>query len=202
MDHVRYFLGAFHVVVLPPGLLFWFVIHPWARGWRRLGPTRTYLIVLPALTALASILFRVRGRLLGADLGMNWNLILIALILFTVMTWLEFQYWRELSIPTLIGIPELSLPEHRKGKLLKDGAYRLVRHPRYLSAGIGVIANALVINHVGMYVLILLLFPAGFVMLIFEERDLVERFGEEYRQYQSEVPQIIPRFRKGRTTVR
>ena len=33
-------------------------------------------------------------------------------------------------------------------------------------------------------------------MLMFEERDLVNRFGEEYRQHQREAPQIIPRFRK------
>jgi protein-S-isoprenylcysteine O-methyltransferase Ste14 len=144
------------------------------------------------------VLFRGRGRLLGADLGINWSLISIALVLYGVMTWLELQYWRQLSIPTLIGIPELSRAEHRKGKLLKDGVYGAVRHPRYLSAGIGIVANALIINYVGIYVLILAMFPAGFVVLMFEERELVNRFGEEYRQYQREVPQIIPRFRKAK----
>jgi protein-S-isoprenylcysteine O-methyltransferase Ste14 len=47
-----------------------------------------------------------------------------------------------------------------------------------------------------MYVMILIVFRAGFVMLMFEEKDLVDRFGEEYRQYQREVPKIIPRFGK------
>jgi protein-S-isoprenylcysteine O-methyltransferase Ste14 len=198
IDRVRYVLGILNVIVLPPGLLFWIVIHRWACGWRRLGPVRTYLIVLPPVVAVGSVLFRVRGRLLGADLGISWSLISIALVLYGVTTWLELQYWRQLSIPTLIGIPEVSRAEHRKGDLLKDGVYRAVRHPRYLSAGIGIVANALISNHVGMYVLILLLFPAGFVMLLFEERELVNRFGEEYRQYQREVPQIIPRFRKAK----
>jgi protein-S-isoprenylcysteine O-methyltransferase Ste14 len=197
IDRVRYFLGVVNVIVLPPELLFWLVIHPWARGWKRLGPIRTYLTVLPPVVAFGAVLFRVRGRLLGADLGMNWSLISIALVLYGVMTW-QLQYWRQLSIPTLIGIPELSRAEHRKGKLLKDGVYRAVRHPRYLSAGIGIVANALIINYVGMYVLILLLFPAGFVMLMFEERELVDRFGEEYRQYQREVPQLLPRLHKAK----
>jgi len=198
IDRVRYLLGVLNVIVLPPGLLFWFVIHPWARGWRRLGPTRTYLIVLPLLVTLAAVLFRVRERLLGADLGRNRGLISLALVLYAVTTWLEFQYWRHLSIPTLVGIPELSRAEPRNGKLLKGGVYGAGRHPRYLSAGIGVVGNALVINHVGMYVLILLLFPVGFVMLTLEERELANRFGEEYRQYQREVPQIIPRWHKGK----
>jgi protein-S-isoprenylcysteine O-methyltransferase Ste14 len=33
-------------------------------------------------------------------------------------------------------------------------------------------------------------------MIVFEERELVERFGEEYRKYQRRVPQLIPRLRK------
>lgn len=193
IDRVRYLLGVLNVIVLPPGLLVWLLIHPWARDWRRIGPTRTYLTVLPPVVAFGAVLFRVRGRLLGADLGMFWSLISIALVLYGVVIWLELQYWQQLSIPTLIGIPELSRPAHRKGKLLKDGVYRTVRHPRYLSAGIGVVANALVINYVGLYVLILVLLPVGFLMLTLEERELVDRFGEEYRQYQREVPQILPR---------
>ena len=198
IDRVRYLLGVVNVVVLPPGLLFWLVIHPWARAWRRLAPIRTYLIVLPPMVAFGALLFRVRGRLLGVDLGTNWSLISIALVLYGLTSWLELQYWRQLSIPTLIGIPEVSSARQRNGKLLKDGVYRAVRHPRYLSAGIGVVGNALVVNHVGMYVLILLLFPVGFVMLWFEERELANRFGDEYRQYQREVPQIIPRWHNGK----
>jgi protein-S-isoprenylcysteine O-methyltransferase Ste14 len=197
IDRVRYLLGVFNVVVLPPGLLFWFVIHPWARGWRRLGPIRTYSIVLPAVVVVGVVLFRARRWFLGADLGMSWSLIAIALALYGV-TVVELRYWSQLSVRTLIGIPELSGAEDRKDRLLTDGAYRAVRHPRYLSAGIGVVANALIINYAGAYFLVLLLFPAGFVMLMFEERELVDRFGEQYRQYQREVPQIIPRFRKTR----
>lgn len=51
MDHVRYLLGIFAFIVYAPGLLFWFVIHPWARWWRKLGPPRTYLIACSMLAA-------------------------------------------------------------------------------------------------------------------------------------------------------
>jgi protein-S-isoprenylcysteine O-methyltransferase Ste14 len=195
IDRVRYFLAVVNVIVLPSGLLFWCAIHFWARTWRTLGPSRTYASVLPVLGAFGVLLFLARRPLLGADLGTNGTLIAIATILYGVMTWLELQYWRELNLRTLIGIPELSPAEHRKGRLLKNGIYRVVRHPRYLSAGIGVIANALIINHGGMYILILWLFPAGYLLVVLEERELVDRFGEEYRQYQREVPRIIPRLR-------
>ena len=152
------------------------------------------IIVVPVVVAFGVLLFRIRGRLLGADLGMRWSLIAIAAVLYGVSTWIAFQHWRHLSIATMIGIPELSPAEQRKDKLLKDGIYRVVRHPRYLSAGLAVIAVALFVDYVGVYVLILVLFPLGYPMLVFEERDLVDRFGEEYRQYQREVPRILPRW--------
>ena len=194
IDHVRYVLAVLSIVTLPPGLLFWFVIHPWARWWRRLGPARTYLIVVPVVVGFGGLLFRVRGRLLGADLGMHWGLVATAVVLYGVSTWIASQHWRHLSIATMIGVPELSSTEQRKGKLLQEGIYRVVRHPRYLSAGLGVIANALFVDYVGVYALVLLLFLLGYPMLVFEERDLLDRFGEQYRQYQREVPRIIPRW--------
>jgi len=196
IDRIRYVLAVLCVITLPPGLLYWFVIHPWARWWRRLGPVRTYAIVLPVMIAFGVFLFRVRARLLGADLGMNWSLIAIGAVLYGLSTWIAFQHWRHLSIATMIGIPELSPSEQHRGKLLKDGIYQVVRHPRYLSAGLAVIAVALFVDYVGVYVLILLLFPLGYPMLVFEERELVDRFGEEYRQYQREVPRILPRLRR------
>jgi protein-S-isoprenylcysteine O-methyltransferase Ste14 len=85
-------------------------------------------------------------------------LIGIAFALYLPMTWFELLYWKHLSITTLIGVPELS---RREGKLLREGIYGVVRHPRYLSAGLGVVGNELVIN---------------------------------YRQYQKDVPQLIPRW--------
>ena len=194
IDHVRYVLAVLSIVTLPPGLLFWFVIHPWAGWWRRLGPVRTYLIVLPVLVAFGVLLFRLRARLVGADLGMNWGLIPIGAVLYGLSTWIAFLHRRHLSIATMIGIPELSSTEQRKGKLLKDGIYRVVRHPRYLSAGLGDIANALFVDYVGVYALVFMLFPLGYPMLVFEERELLDRFGEEYRQYQREVPRILPRW--------
>jgi len=198
IDRIRYVLAVLCIITLPPGVLFWFLIHPWARWWRRLGPLGTYLIVVPVVVALGVLLFRIRGRFLGADLGMRWSLTTIGAVLYGVSTWIALQHWRHLSIATMIGIPELSPAEQRKGKLLKDGIYRVVRHPRYLSAGLAVIAVALFVDYVGVYLLILVLFPLGYPMLVFEERDLVDRFGEEYRQYQREVPRILPRFRRVR----
>src|SRR4026207_1351259 len=131
LDHVRYFLGVMNLVLLPPGLLFWLIIHPWARSWRRLGPIRPYLIVVPVSVAFCALLVRFRGPLLGADLGTHWSLVAVALLLYGVMTWLEFQYRKHLSYRIMVGIPELSPTGHKQERLLQEGIYAVVRHPRY-----------------------------------------------------------------------
>jgi protein-S-isoprenylcysteine O-methyltransferase Ste14 len=196
MDSVRYIFGVICVIILPSGMLFWFLIHPWARRWRRLGPARTYLIVLLVVIALGAVLYRFRGPLLGEDLGTNWILIGIAGVFYATTIWFEFQYWRQISIATLIGVTELSRTGNETGKLLRNGIYASLRHPRYASAGLGVIGNVLLINYLGLYILLLLVIPMGLWLLALEERELVERFGDAYRQYQREVPQLIPRLRR------
>ena len=196
IDRVRYFFGILSLIVLPSALLFWLVIHPWARWWRRWGPLRTYFIVVPVSAAFGALLFRFREPLLGTNLGTNWSLVAVALVLYGGVTWLEFQYWRHLSIATLVGITELSPSGQQKGRLLQEGIYGVVRHPRYLSAGVSVISNALFINYAGLYIVVLLLVPVGYLMIVLEERELIERFGEEYRKYQRGVPRLIPRWRK------
>jgi protein-S-isoprenylcysteine O-methyltransferase Ste14 len=97
---------------------------------------------------------------------------------------------------TLVGLPELSPAAQRKDGLIQDGIYGVVRHPRYLSAGVAVTAHALFINYEGMYILIALLAPVGYAMIVIEERELVDRFGEEYRRYQRAVPRFVPRWRR------
>lgn len=193
MDRIRYFLGVLHVIVVPAGLLFWLIIHPWASFWRRWGPRRTYSIVLPLLAFVGAGLFRFRERLLGPDFGTNYLLVALAILLFFVIIPLDRQYRKHLRFATLVGLPELSTADQDKGRVLREGIYGVVRHPRYLSAGLGLLANTCFINYGGMYLLILLSVPVGFGMVLLEERELVNRFGEEYRQYQREVPRLIPR---------
>jgi protein-S-isoprenylcysteine O-methyltransferase Ste14 len=196
IDRIRYFFGVATVLLVPLGLLYWLVIHAWARWWRKWGPIRSYLAVVPVLAALGVLLFRIRGEVLSVDLGTNWTLIEIALVLSCPMSWLELQYWRQLSISTLVGIPELS--QQQEGRLLRDGIYGVVRHPRYLSAGIGLISNVLIANYLGLYILVISVVPLGYLLLVLEERELVDRFGDAYREYQRDVPRLIPRLRRGR----
>lgn len=86
----------------------------------------------------------------------------------------------------------LMYPE--KGKIIKQGIYRYIRHPRYLgrvfvSLSFGFFAN----NVIGLGVSIIH-FSAFIVYSYFEDKELRQRFGEEYITYYKSVPGYIPKF--------
>jgi protein-S-isoprenylcysteine O-methyltransferase Ste14 len=194
MDSIRYVFGVGILIIVPLGVLYWLIIHRWAPVLRTWKPVQVCLVLVPVLATLAVLLFRLRKQILGTNLGRNWWLIGIAVALCCPITWLELQYWREINFSTLVGIPELS--RQRKGTLLREGIYAAVRHPRYLSAGFGMLGNALIINYLGLDILLVATLPVGFWMLTLEEKELVGRFGNSYREYQRDVPQLIPRLRR------
>ncbi len=70
-------------------------------------------------------------------------------------------------------------------------AYRLVRHPMQL--GFLIALWAAPVMTLDRLALALLLTGYILIALIFEERDLVVVFGEEYRHYQQRVPRLLPR---------
>jgi len=196
MDHVRYWLGLFGFIVYAPGLLFWLVIHPWAHWWRMLGLRRTYFIVFSMLAVVSVLLFQVRRALLGTDLGTSWILIGAGLLFYGIFACLGLTYGRHashLSFAVRMGVSELSCCDGRQ-TLLREGIYRVVRHPVYLTAAIAGIPFALVINYAGVYILFASALPVFYLITILEERELIARFGEEYRRYQREVPRLIPRW--------
>lgn len=84
------------------------------------------------------------------------------------------------------------LDEPEKGKLIRSGFYRYIRHPMYTFAILMLISSPIMTANL-LYATIIF----GIYFWIgswFEERNLIKRFGDEYRIYQREVPKFIPRF--------
>ncbi len=192
MDTARRILAMLLVVTVPPAILYWYLIHPLARFWRRLGALKTYLLVVPASTGLGVVLYLARNSLLGADLGPNKWLAGSGLALYALSAAISLRCRKHLRLPVFVGVPEVS-GGGGTGKLLQEGIYGSVRHPRYLSFALGCLGITLMCNYVGAYlvwlgslILLLLLVPL-------EERELLDRFGDDYAAYRERVPAFIPR---------
>lgn len=79
----------------------------------------------------------------------------------------------------------------------KSGAFGLVRHPVYLFSILFLgLRPSMDLFYFVMFISIVIYFYVGSV---YEERKLIEIFGDEYREYQKNVPRLIPFTRSGRT---
>ena len=194
MDAARYFIALFLLVAFPAAMSMWLLIHPLARFWRRRGPTITYASVVVLAAVIGLLVFRFREPLLRVDFGFNWVLTIAAILVYIAGALLERQYRRHLTIATLLGLPEVS--ENRPSRLLTEGIYSKVRHPRYLGLMCEISATALLVNYLAIYLLVLATIPVVYLTVWLEERELVERFGEAYERYMAEVPRFLPRVRQ------
>lgn len=80
--------------------------------------------------------------------------------------------------------------------VIRKGVYNRIRHPMYLSEIL--LYLGLLIISMSLAAAVVWLVAIGFLYLIcrYEERLLLNRFGEEYRSYIREVPMWLPRLRK------
>ncbi len=191
MNIARYIVALLGIATFPSGLLFWFVVHPFIGFWRRQGPKITYTVVTAMLLAVATVLVLARGVLLQTEYGTNYLLVALAGVFYLIAAAIELQCRKHLKFRTLVGMPEL-VPEPATGRLLTAGIYGRVRHPRYVSAFFGVVAVALFSNYLAAYVIAGAMVPVLYALTFFEERELHDRFGEEYAAYSRRVPKFVP----------
>lgn len=194
MDTARYWLALVLVVSIPPGFLYWFVIHPFAGFWRRLGPVKTHMIVAPAMILVGFGIYQFREPLMRVDIGFVPAFAVLAVLSYLFAAFLELKCRRYLKLKILMGGPELA-QDPSAGSLLSEGIYSRIRHPRYLSVFFGSLAVALFANYLASWLLMVLLIPVIYLLAIIEERELLERFGGDYRRYMERVPRFVPRSR-------
>lgn len=112
-------------------------------------------------------------------------------------------------IALIIGIPSLVIMikgvkeagdetlKPSKETVMFSGIYQYIRHPQYLGWFSILIAIAFGIN--SLFLVLWSLFTSILILSIiihFEEKDLVKRFGNAYIEYQHKTGALIPRFWK------
>ncbi len=192
LDTIRYGVAILVIASFPPSLLLWLAIHPFSAFWRSLGVARTYAILGIPVVAFIAAVWLLRDSMLGADLGASWITILLAAAAFLAAFLLNRWRTRQLNFSALSGVPELDAGRY-PGKLLTEGVYGIVRHPRYIEAYLWTIGYALFANYLGSYLVLVICLPVMYLVVVLEERELRTRFGGEYLAYCRRVPRFIPR---------
>lgn len=192
MDTARYVVALLAVSAFPAAMLYWVLFHLFVRFWRRLGLVASYIVLFGVFFAVIGAVFALRGRLLAVEFGTNRVFVIVSAVLFIGGMVVQGLAHRQLSLTIFLGVPELG-PSGKEGRLLREGIYAHVRHPRYLAVMLGTVAMALFTNYLAAYVLAAIIFPWLYLITVLEERELLDRFGEQYRSYKQQVPRLIPR---------
>ena len=169
---------------------FWLLIHPRVEFWRsrRRSPYRVLLPLWLAIWAfVATVTAPWRGILLYEN---RWTWI-PAGALFCAGLILYKLARNEFSLTQLSGLPEV-LRGHNRQHLAATGIRAHVRHPVYLAYLCQMLALSLGTGLAVCWALTALAIVTGGIMIRLEDRELEDRFGEEYRQYRSTVPAILP----------
>lgn len=192
MNELRYVLALATLMFVPGSVLFWFSLHPFVRFWRRMGARPALAVHYLLIAAIGALVYWQRRRLLAVEFGTNWYLAAIGMALLFAGAILKRQFGVHLRFRILTGLPELD-PERYPSRLLTEGIYSRIRHPRYVQYVIVVLGYALISNYLAVYMLTALLIPALALVIRWEERELRQRFGQQYEDYCARVPRFIPR---------
>jgi protein-S-isoprenylcysteine O-methyltransferase Ste14 len=168
----------------------WLQIHSRPEFWRKLGE-RTYALILSEWLAVAFVAITFQRFLLGVQLNFgvaSWP----GVPLFLAGVGLNIWTGRLMGPKALVGYPELK-PEERPGRLVIAGPFAVVRHPTYLAHLVILLGVFLITNYTGAGLLALLdFFISYFLIVPLEERELLNRFGDDYRMYRNRVPKFFP----------
>jgi len=91
--------------------------------------------------------------------------------------------------------------QRKRETLVTSGPYHYVRNPIYLGAFTFIVALALVAANWLVLLPALVLITIIYRQISREEAMLIDRFGDEYREYMKRTPRIIPKFKHEHPTL-
>ena len=172
---------------------FWLLIHPRAEFWRgrRQSPYRILLPVWVAMWAIVGAVTAPWRSILLYEKTWTW---IPAGALFCAGLLLYKLSHHHFNMAQLSGLPEIRRNHHEQ-RLVTTGIRARVRHPVYLAHLCEMLAWSVGTGLAVCWALTAFAIVTGAVMIKMEDRELEKRFGEEYRQYRSTVPAVLPKIK-------
>jgi protein-S-isoprenylcysteine O-methyltransferase Ste14 len=170
---------------------FWLLIHPRVEYWRSRARS-PYRILLPVWIAMWLLLAAATAHWRGLTLYHRaWCWIPAAALLCAGLVLYKLS-GSGFSPAQLGGLPEI-LPDRQQQRLVTTGIRARVRHPVYLAHLCEMLAWSIGTGLAICWVLTAFAIVTGTAMIKMEEKELENRFGEDYRQYRLRVPALLPR---------
>ncbi len=189
------YLSLFALVYFTPLPILIISLHKTIAIWRRLGAISYYIFI-----ALFGVAFAICAVNVWPfrDLIWEWRmydhwLSLSGMIPLMIGLGIGSSSIRTLSIRVLLGFPEIDR-NHYPSKLVVNGLYHYIRHPRYLEFILEAVGVAILSGLWVSYLFLVYFIPAVYLLTLIEERELVQRFGADYIDYRKRTGRFFPKW--------
>jgi len=185
---IGWILGLIYASVPP----YWLVVHPFVERWRERG------VKLKHVGPIWMLMWLVLG-------AATWHWRMIALYT-SVWAWIPavaliatayaiyVRATRGFTHDQFVGRSEIEPATHEQ-RLNTAGIRERVRHPIYAGHLLHLTGWTVGTGLAVLWCLLPFAIVTGVLMIRAEERELLARFGEPYREYQKRVPAIFPLLR-------
>jgi protein-S-isoprenylcysteine O-methyltransferase Ste14 len=170
---------------------FWLVIHPRVAYWRS-RQNSPYRLLIPLWIGMWLALGVITSPWRNTTLYSSAWTWIPAAFLFANGLWIYKRSGAGFNGAQLSGLPEV-MPAHPEQRLSMSGIRAHVRHPVYLAHLCEMLAWSVGTGLIVCYGLTTLAVISGAIMIQLEDRELEQRFGDQYRQYRKTTPAIWPR---------
>jgi protein-S-isoprenylcysteine O-methyltransferase Ste14 len=187
-------LAAIVLFLQLPIPLYWFVVHPQVKFWRR-HPRAVYIAGLAVSWLPVTIAIVIFHRKLFRSGWPSAGALVLGLALIVFEGWIFWRVSHDLGTSRLVGQTELS----GAGEMQRGGIYSRIRHPRYTASFLAILGACLLAGTRAMWIVAGVWLVLMLVAISFEEREMRTRFGALYADYCSQVPRFVPSIRKLRT---
>jgi len=138
------------------------------------------------ITQLCAVLEAAYLRYPGS---IKWD-IFTTVSLIVMILGLALRTW---SIYTLGNYFTMHLSIYKEHKIIRSGPYKYFRHPSYVGAFFTYLGTTVFLHTPFSLILALIILPVAWLRRIYyEEKLLIEEFGEEYKSYCKSVKRVIP----------
>ncbi len=187
---MKFFISLCTLIFWPIIPIFWIITHSnknFVKKLRLFIYPLSFIVYLPS----ALLIYKYKDFILSISLPMPGSLNLLGFILFAFGIILHIWTFKLLGFYGITGKYEILKEKHR---LIQNGPFALIRHPTYLAHTLIFMGLFIFTGFLALLILTLLDFLIVSIIIIpLEEKELLERFGEEYRMYIQKVKwKVLP----------
>ncbi len=179
------------IMLIPLVPLFWIPVHGFPQFFKRLG-IFTYVTPLITWLPIAGVIYASRTWILRYQFALPVFIQIAGWLVFAGGVLLQLWTLRLLGGLRIMGLPEVT--DMMENKIVTSGPYTVIRHPTYVShtmmfTGVFLVSGVIILGIVALVDAVIV----NLLVIPLEDRELIMRFGDAYKEYKNRVPAYFPR---------